>query len=391
MQQPQQPWPPTEDPPLNPEISSVVSLSLAHKQKTYFSGPLIHKLDRNPDGQKPHKDGGWREVWAQLSGTTLSIWDMEEVKFANQQGKEVPPSYINITEAVSSPLSRITCASQRNLHPQFVHVLGAITQPATPTSPLRKYTNVITLNTAGMNHFLFSCPSVNDLLSWAAAFRLSRWEKSHLEEMYTAHLIRITLNDGRNVPSTLTLGKLEGWARVRVAGQSGWKRLWACISVGVGTTDTLSLTDVASVGSKSPLIPGNHLRHSSYTTPKRNRISGLFSRDKPDDPPERATISFYVAPRGKDRRKPLLTFFTVTQAFAVYPERPNLIIGSSLIKLEGTYGDEDMCASMKHREGWMLLLPDLEGARSVSGEMLKWSIGERTTFPTLLWVFDRHT
>jgi len=98
---------PTEDPPalqnLHPEIRSVVSLSLAHKQKTYFSGPLIHKLYRNPDGQKPHKDEGWREVWAQLSGTILSVWDMEKVKFAGQQGREVPPSYINITEAVRPP------------------------------------------------------------------------------------------------------------------------------------------------------------------------------------------------------------------------------------------------------------------------------------------------
>jgi len=73
---------------------------MAHTQKIYFSGPLVHKLDRNPDGQKPHKDGGWRDVWAQLYGTTLSIWDMGEVKIANQQGKEVPPSYINVTEAV---------------------------------------------------------------------------------------------------------------------------------------------------------------------------------------------------------------------------------------------------------------------------------------------------
>ena len=104
MQQPdgQQPSSPADDPPLNPEIRSIVSLSLAHREKTYFSGPLIYKLDRNPDGNKPHKDGGWREVWAQLSGTTLSIWDMEEVKVANQQGREVPPSYINITEAVRS-------------------------------------------------------------------------------------------------------------------------------------------------------------------------------------------------------------------------------------------------------------------------------------------------
>ena len=94
---------PTDEAPLHPEIRSVVSLVVAHTRKIYFSGPLVYKFDRNPDGSKPHKDDGWREVWAELSGATLSIWDMGEVKIASQQGKEVPPSYVNITEAVRPP------------------------------------------------------------------------------------------------------------------------------------------------------------------------------------------------------------------------------------------------------------------------------------------------
>jgi len=76
---------------------------MAHARKIYFSGSLVHKLDRNPDGHMPHKDEGWRDVRAQLHGTTLSIWDMGEVKIANQQGKEVPPSYVDIKDAVRSP------------------------------------------------------------------------------------------------------------------------------------------------------------------------------------------------------------------------------------------------------------------------------------------------
>ena len=156
-----------------------------------------------------------------------------------------------------------------------------------------------------------------------------------------------------------------------------------CVSAGMITSATRSSTDVASITSKTAMIPGHNPRHS-YTTPKRNRISGLFSRDKSSDLPERANISLYSAPRGKEKRKPLLTFDTLTQAFAVYPERPKLISSSTLIKLEGMYGDEEMCANMRHREGWMLVMPDFEGARSVSGEMLKWLIGEYTPFPELL-------
>lgn len=263
-----------------------------------------------------------------------------------------------------------------------MHVLGALTQQGTSTSPPRKFTNVITLNTAGTNLLLFSCPTTQDLISWAAALRLSCWEKSRLEEIYTAHLLRITLNDGRNTPSTLTHGRMEGWVRVRIAGQTSWKKLWMCISVGTIANAARSSTDVASISSKSPQSPGS-TRRTSYISPKKNRISGIFSRDKMVDLPERANITLYPAPRGKDKRKPLLTFDTVTQAFAVYPERPKLISSSTLIKLEGTYGGEDLTVNMKHREGWILMMPDLEGARSVSGETLKWLTGEHAPY---LWV-----
>ena len=86
--------------PLHPEIRSVVQLTLAHARKVYFSGPLVKRLERQPDGQRPLKDDGWVEVWAQLGGTTLSIWDMREVEEANKQGREVPPTYFNTTDAV---------------------------------------------------------------------------------------------------------------------------------------------------------------------------------------------------------------------------------------------------------------------------------------------------
>lgn len=156
-----------------------------------------------------------------------------------------------------------------------------------------------------------------------------------------------------------------------------------CVSAGTVTNAARSSTDVASVSSKSQNIPG-HPSRSSYISPKKNRISGLFSRDKSGDLPERANISLYPAPRGKDKKKSLLTFDAVTQAFAVYPERPKLISSSTLIKLEGTYGNDEMCGNIRNREGWMLMMPDLEGARSVSGEMLRWLIGERAISRELL-------
>ena len=86
---------------LHPEIRSVVTLTHAHAHKVYMSGLLVRRVERLPDGHQPIKDEGWRDVWAQLGGTTLSIWDMKEIDEASKQGKEVPPTYINVTDAVS--------------------------------------------------------------------------------------------------------------------------------------------------------------------------------------------------------------------------------------------------------------------------------------------------
>jgi CCR4-NOT transcriptional complex subunit CAF120 len=90
------------DIPVHPEVRSVVTLTHAHAQKVYFSGPLVRRVERTPDGAKPAKDDGWLDVWAQLGGTTLSVWDMRAIEEASRQGKEVPPTYVNVTDAVST-------------------------------------------------------------------------------------------------------------------------------------------------------------------------------------------------------------------------------------------------------------------------------------------------
>lgn len=96
------PTPAPAVPQMHPEIRSIVQLNVAHGRKVYFSGPLVRHLEREPDGQRPRKDDGWSDVWAQLGGTTLSVWDMKEIDEASKQGRQVPPSYINITDAVST-------------------------------------------------------------------------------------------------------------------------------------------------------------------------------------------------------------------------------------------------------------------------------------------------
>ncbi|KAH7930213.1 hypothetical protein BV22DRAFT_1043400 [Leucogyrophana mollusca] len=338
-------------PPLHPEIRSVVQLTLAHARKVYFSGPLVRRIERQPDGQRPTKDDGWTEVWAQLGGTTLSIWDMAEIEEANKQGREVPPAYVNMTDA-------------------FVQVLGSVTVPATPDKPAQKYANVLTLNTAGSNLLLFSCPNTTSLVSWATALRLSAWEKSRLEEIYTAHLIRITLPEGKDTRSTLVRGRMEGWVRIRVAGQTDWKRMWMVASS--GSNAALDMTSSNSTDSTRPGSPN---------APRKKRMSNLFSREhSPDRLPPRPILSLFSSPKPKDKKKALLTLRDVSQAFAVYPERPELINRSTLMKLEGLIGDEETAGGMRGREGWLLVMPELEAGNTQASEMLKWLVALHDAF-----------
>jgi CCR4-NOT transcriptional complex subunit CAF120 len=246
--------------------------------------------------------------------------------------------------------------TQRNHHPQTVHI--------------PKCDKIITLSTPGATiRYIFSCHSVRDFYSWVAAFRLSRWEKSRLEEMYTAQVIRTTINDSGNVPSTLTDGKLEGWVRVRIAGRNRtkWKKFWMCVSAG-----TKDIT----------LNPEHDAWDSPHVTPKKVKcgIFCFFSRDQSSVPSEQANIFLYNGRRRK-YKKLVLKFKAVTQAFAVYPERPSIISSHAVIRLEGTCYDKDILTGGgggKECETWMLLMPDLEGTGIE--EVLRWLIGENVPF-----------
>ncbi|KAJ8072371.1 hypothetical protein PM082_015930 [Marasmius tenuissimus] len=357
QQSPLQPQAPQQA-QLHPEIRSVVQLTAAHAHKVYVSGRLVRRIERDANGHRPTKDDGWTEVWAQLGGTTLSIWDMKAINEASQQGKEVPPTYINMTDA-------------------FVQVLGAITIPVPGTNTSERQENVLTLNTAGSNLLFFACPSTTALIAWASALRLSSWEKSRLEEIYTAHLIRITLS-ARDIPTTLTRGRLEGWVRVRIAGQTDWKSFWMVIS-GAPESTPDELGRVPSNNGAGAATTGN-------ATGRKKRMSNLFStKDKEANGNtgpsfQKPTVAMYTSPKPKDKKKPVLTMTDVAQAFAVYPERPELITRSTLIKLEGSLGAEEMAGGMRGREGWLLVMPQLEGSLSPAAEMLKWVIALHDAF-----------
>lgn len=90
--------------PHHPEITSFLNLQSAQEEKVYFSGPLVRNNVRNAEGNLHPSNGLWANIWAQIMGHTLCVWDMEAVEVANAKGTDVPPSYINVAECVSRHL-----------------------------------------------------------------------------------------------------------------------------------------------------------------------------------------------------------------------------------------------------------------------------------------------
>lgn len=152
---------------------------------------------------------------------------------------------------------------------------------------------------------------------------------------------------------------MEGWAKIRIAGQTDWKRLWLVVQEG---------SDEQPQGSSGPT-----------TLVKKKRMSSLFSsKDSASIHsvlPPKPVFTMFVSPKSKDRKKPALTVSSITQAFAVYPDRPELISKSTLIKIEGTFGEEDMAHNFRTREGYIMLMPEVESTNGQPAEMLKWIVG----------------
>ncbi|KAF8339564.1 uncharacterized protein EI90DRAFT_2253521 [Cantharellus anzutake] len=306
--------------------------------------------ERNTDGSRSSRDGDWHEVWAQLGGTTLSVWDMLKIEDARRRGSQAPPTYVNVTDA-------------------FMQVTGPVHIPPIGNSPARICNDAFTLNTAGLNLISFGCGDRVSLNSWIAALRLALWERARIEEIYTAHLLRMSLCDSHGVwkepQLALVKGKMEGWTKVRVAGQTDWKRVWVVISMGSGSSDN------------------ENRRSSSPINVRRSRFSTLFGNGgsvPADSTKQQASIAIYSSNKLKDRKAPLLTITDVTYAFAVYPERVDLISMSTLIKIEGMIGPQDAANTMKNREGWLLIMPEFESDTPPPLEMLKWLVALHDAF-----------
>lgn len=239
--------------------------------------------------------------------------------------------------------------------------------------------------------------------AWVNGIRLASWEKVRLEEIYTGSLVRARLGAvsaqqatsgpggapgdvEMTIKSPLTKGgRMEGYVKARFMGTTEWKKCWLVLTdkgaEGAAVT-TDANADTASVTSQrssfwSKLRGDRSSIMGSSSTPSL-ADTGLSRVEVP--PGSNGAPGLACFYESKKHKKPFATLAYAAHAFAVYPSRPELVEGSSLFKVEGSFPlSTTMSATNRNRQtGWVMIMPELDGntSKGANAEMMKWCIGE---------------
>ncbi|GAA5858489.1 hypothetical protein JCM8547_007329 [Rhodosporidiobolus lusitaniae] len=348
------------------------AVALLKSSKFYAEGFLMKRVEAGPDGKAPNgPEGQWAKWFVQLSGSIMSTWNAAEMEEAARNGSTVPPQYLNLQDAF--------------LHPFPPHARG----PKTPTQ------FQFALNSAGLNRILFCAPTLQSLTMWINAIRLSVWERSRCNEIYTGSLLGLReprpagwqgFEAGLPSPGKPP-GRFEGWIKARLPGDTEWRRVWVVVQRGSAVPTRSSLVG----GSTSP---------SAQQDDKRNRRSSLLSFGKKnkqekhediviDDVPGDgavSTVAFWAhKPTGgkKGSEPPLCIAQHIFYVAAIFPEAEALIENSTLFKLEGTflnpadgYRGGWGVGGRGEKQGFALLMLEEGGAM----DMLHWIVGLADVF-----------
>lgn len=383
----------------SPELRSALFLQDAQQRKIYMEGYLSRRDALGADGKPLHPHDpkkAWHLCFVQLSGTVLSVWSVAQMDQAAREGREVPPTYINVTDS-------------------FVDLIGNfIEDPNEVPGSRGRYENVFALNSAGNNRILFCVEGAVGrrlVQAWINAIRLASWEKVRLEEIYTGALIRarlgsVGINNGdsspmqgpppavanMNVASPLAKqGRMEGWVKARFMGSTEWKKCWLVLSrdkaeaqgAASGGVGRRLWSKLAGAGDRSSILSiTSDNNPAALTAPGRSTsTSEPYELEAPSGSSGAPGIAqFFVTKKDK---KPFATMLYAAHVFAVYPSRPELVEGSSLFKLEGSFPQTQVFSATNRlrQSGWVMIMPELEAAsKGANADMMKWVIAFMDAF-----------
>ncbi|RUS34103.1 hypothetical protein BC938DRAFT_482391 [Jimgerdemannia flammicorona] len=216
------------------------------------------------------------------------------------------------------------------LRPNYINITDSTVDinNSTQESPPRDH--VFSLNSAGANRFFLQTVDERTLNRWVSAIRLSCFEIGKLHEIYTRTLLsRPSFKDILDKHSS----RFEGYLQVRFTGTTEWQRYWVVVS---DKRDEKKL-----FGKKSQASRGQCL--------------------------------FYETKKSKN---PAMTLVNVYQAYAVYPETPQLVEKATILKVEGSlFGSIKASSPSESKSSSFVLL-----MAATNKEMASWLVASFDAF-----------
>lgn len=255
---------------LSSTMLAFIKLFDTFTQKLYIEGYLMKHNTEKIEGEKKPRT----KMFVELSGSTLTLWDTEI------PGSTVMPTYLQINDTTI-----------------------VYSNPGTDNSKKKKFVfsvqNKKTIVT-------FESSDESSMLRWISAIRLSCFEKQKLHQLFTLKLLASTvatnisttsLSSSSSTSTSSSDEPTKGtFLQVRAPGTSIWQKYWVVL---VNKSD----------------------QHRSKRFGKKSQFDNVAEE----------IILLYETKKSKT---PIWTLSRLTQAYAVYPESPQLIEKASMIRID---------------------------------------------------------
>lgn len=328
-----------------------------------------------PEGKKPslgNPQREWLKVYIHIAGVNMSVWESSALERAARDGRQIAPTASNISNAVCSTYDQES-------------VEAKATKMSFPTA------HTFTLSTLGKNKTIFACPDAASLKTWITAIRLAAWERSRLLEVYTGALLasRLLSVEGKTPTTPLKNGGFEGFVRVRLPGETEWRRLWMVILDGVqSTADAAEEFTAAAVHDASEAKSsgrGFFVKFArSNTSSSQAPLPTQATLAKTEPPARPCSITLWL--RRSDAtargRIPVASLSRVHSVVSIFPDSRARIATSSYFKISGVFVHRGTRARgsdgpvQQFQEGSMTAMADEGGC----AEMLRWILAIMDAF-----------
>ncbi|CDK29475.1 unnamed protein product [Kuraishia capsulata CBS 1993] len=262
------------NPDVPAELVPIITLIHAQQARIYAETYLQIPCEDEVDGSK-----SWMVVTAKLSGTELTIWEVDEER-PNEVVSDVDgsfkPIYINIVDANFSYMP-------------------------TPQDPSGESFFDLAIHLTTTKSYLFRFGSADDLHYFYSALLLSQFEYRQLQESFTGALFSVKavhFSDVRTLLDPSNRFVKSDWCIIRFPFLNNkWIRCYVSI------------------------IPGDKV------STKKSKI-GKESKSKP------GKVEIYTQ-KTNNKKFLLASVVNAKSCFSVYPENPSFINNNSLIRLSG--------------------------------------------------------